>query len=57
MKQLLLSIFMCLATVSAAFSTFSFLQTSNNTIPAGGYLLDDSVGFLTNDAPGKLLAR
>lgn len=42
---------------AAAIAGFSIVQVANNTVPAGGFLLDNSSGFLLNDASGKLLAR
>lgn len=41
----------------AALAAFVMVQVSNNSIPAQGYLLDNSPDFLLDDASGKLLAR
>lgn len=41
-----------------ALANFSMIQFSNNTVPAGGFLLDNSAGFLTPDVAGnKIFAR
>jgi hypothetical protein len=45
----------CATAADANVGTISFV---NNTVPAGGFLLDGSAGFLTPDVPGnKIFAR
>lgn len=55
MKFMLVAI--CIFFSTAAIGGFSMVQVANNNTGPGGYLLDDSAGFLTNGAGGKLFAR
>lgn len=57
MRKIAVGFLIVLALTVPSNGNFSTVQISNNTVLAGGFLLDGSAGFLRNDVDGKLWAR